>query len=354
MSGDRSTERMAFTFGGYLLDVLPALLIVVFGDAFMVGLLAVMGLSVAAIAVVCALPLLCLVVVLIWDYARKHRFWAQACFAAAEMEDARTFVELVERPSFMDGRLAFDMAASVAGCGAQQMTRILAQSSAQREYTELWAHEIKGPLAAARLAASGMHGESASALSEQLERIGAYIDQVLYAARAESVENDYLIRDVGLLDLCREACKQNMRSLVAHGVALDFDIPAETRVFADSAWLSFVISQLVLNAAKYDSTHIRFSSRDEQAETPYGHTVLEVADDGCGVPAADTPRVFDRGFTGEVGRSHGSATGMGLYLVAIMCAKMGLGIVFASEEGKGSRVTISFPHDRRLIRLTTM
>ena len=65
-----------------------------------------------------------------------------------------------------------------------------------------------------------------------------------------------------------------------------------------------------------------------------------------GIPAADVPRVFERGFTGQVGRAHGSATGMGLYLVASLCASMGLHVGLASEEGTGTRVILTFPHDR--------
>lgn len=69
-------------------------------------------------------------------------------------------------------------------------------------------------------------------------------------------------------------------------------------------------------------------------------------------PQPDVPRVFDRGFTGEVGRAHGSATGMGLFLVARMCAQMGLDVLLASEESIGTRVQIKFPHDRRRMRLS--
>ena len=70
-----------------------------------------------------------------------------------------------------------------------------------------------------------------------------------------------------------------------------------------------------------------------------------------GIPAADVPRVFERAFTGENGRRTGSSTGMGLYLVAELCAKMGLAVALASEEGKGTRVLLAFPHDRRKLDL---
>ncbi|MFR4802519.1 MAG: ATP-binding protein [Eggerthellaceae bacterium] len=63
------------------------------------------------------------------------------------------------------------------------------------------------------------------------------------------------------------------------------------------------------------------------------------------------PRVFERAFTGENGRRAGSSTGMGLYLVAELCAKMGLAVALASEEGKGTRVLLAFPHDRRKLDL---
>lgn len=43
---------------------------------------------------------------------------------------------------------------------------------------------------------------------------------------------------------------------------------------------------------------------------------------------------------------------MGLFLVARMCAQMGLDVLLASEESIGTRVQIKFPHDRRRMRLS--
>ena len=129
------------------------------------------------------------------------------------------------------------------------------------------------------------------------------------------------------------------------------DVDEDVRVFADVKWLAFVIGQLVANAGKYGASTLRFSVREEGAGTSDARTVLEVADDGWGVPAGDVPRVFERAFTGENGRRAGSSTGMGLYLVAELCAKMGLAVALASEEGKGTRVLLAFPHDRRKLDL---
>ena len=79
--------------------------------------------------------------------------------------------------------------------------------------------------------------------------------------------------------------------------------------------------------------------------------MLEVADDGWGVPAGEVPRVFERAFTIENGRRAGSFPGLGLYLVAEVCGKMGLAGALASEEGEGTRVLLAFPHDRRKLDL---
>jgi hypothetical protein len=76
----------------------------------------------------------------------------------------------------------------------------------------------------------------------------------------------------------------------------------------------------------------RFSARVEEAGSANEHAVLKVADNGCGISEADPPRIFERGFTGENGRSaRASSTGMGLYLVRTLCEKMGLSVSVRSR-----------------------
>ena len=314
--------KALFLAGSTLFIVLLTLVLIVLeastGGIVFIDLIAVMGIA----------------GYLILQYVRRASFCHQVEEATTNLEQGAHVVDLVDPPSFFEGRLAYEAMLAIVQADNQ-------------EITELWVHEVKTPLSAAKLITKRMSGPDALALRRELERMDDLISQSLFAARTESLVADYLIREVNLADIAKEVCKSHMHYLTSLGVALDFQIDPDTTVFADKMWLEFIITQIVVNAAKYEAHAISFVAFEAQQESSTSSTVLESKDDGCGIPAEDVPRVFDRGFTGTVGRAHGSATGMGLYLVARMCARMGLSIMLASEEGVGTRVQIAFPHDRR-------
>ena len=52
--------------------------------------------------------------------------------------------------------------------------------------------------------------------------------------------------------------------------------------------------------------------------------------------------MFEKGFTGDNGRTTKRATGIGLYLVARLCSKMGIDVTAASEPGEGFVATFAF------------
>src|SRR5690606_17929341 len=97
-------------------------------------------------------------------------------------------------------------------------------------------------------------------------------------------------------------------------------------VETDRKWLRFVLEQIVSNALKYasptDAGHGRatFIIRHDEREP---EMVLEVVDNGIGIPPEDLPRVFDPFFTGHAGRHYPQSTGMGLYLAREVCRRLG-------------------------------
>lgn len=181
-------------------------------------------------------------------------------------------------------------------------------------------------------------------LARELARVERYIDQALYYARSEVVERDYLIRRWDLKTLVTGAIKANARELIAAHVAPVCE-NLEFEVFTDEKWLEFILGQLIQNSIKYareDGAKIVFSGALLDEGLASERIELTVADNGCGVCAADLPRVFEKGFTGDNGRTTKRATGIGLYLVARLCSKMGIDVTAASEPGEGFVVTFAF------------
>ncbi len=346
-----SDDTTHFMPGAFLRDKAATLAIAIAIIVFVTFMLVILGVIVDAIVLIDFVLVASVAIALALEYHRRRRFWKSIEDAMGSLDRARYFTDLVDEPNFAEGRIALEATQAIADQTATELNELRAQSHDRAQYTELWVHEVKTPLAAAKLLLSKMHGEDAGKLKLELERVENLVEQALFAARSDTLVNDYLIREIVLADVVTEACKANMRYLTARDVKIDIQMDPQTTVMADKTWLAFILSQLIVNAAKYDATTITFSVCIPDEEGPNACTMLEVRDDGCGVPVADVPRVFDRGFTGEVGRSHGSATGMGLYLVARLCAQMGIGIMFASDQGIGSRIVLGFPHDRRRARL---
>lgn len=336
----------AFALGAYLRDHAAQAAVGAACIAGVSGMLAVLGAGWQAAVLAAAFMALCFAVMLAIGFARRARFYRELAGLSAQKAGPGNLASLLEEPDFLEGRLAWRALDEQGRAAADEITGHKQQNKEYRDYVELWIHEIKTPIAAANLMAADLHGPVATKLKGELDRIESQVEQALYYARSTSLAKDYAIRETALADAVRAACRKNARYLIESGVSVEVGLADDETVFADATWLSFIVGQVLANAAKYGASCVRFSSRTE-GEGGAARTVLAMADDGCGIPAADVPRVFERGFTGANGRTQGSSTGMGLYLAAVMCEKMGLGLGIASEEGTGTRVMISFPHDRR-------
>ena len=269
--------------------------------------------------------------------------------AAEELESPAWVQEMVQCPTYAEGELEYEVLRRVGKAACDEVAEGRRQTDDYRDYIESWVHEAKLPLAAAHLILENLDGSEddlsrVDDLGRELARVERYIDQALYYARSEVVERDYLIRRWDLKTLVTGAIKANARELIAAHVApvcenLDFE------VFTDEKWLEFILGQLIQNSIKYareDGAKIVFSGALLDEGLASERIELTVADNGCGVSAADLPRVFEKGFTGDNGRTTKRATGIGLYLVARLCSKMGIDVTAASEPGEGFTVTFAF------------
>jgi two-component system, OmpR family, sensor kinase len=73
-----------------------------------------------------------------------------------------------------------------------------------------------------------------------------------------------------------------------------------------------------------------------------GRAVLEVADDGPGIPAQSLPKVFDRFYRADSARS-GDGSGLGLAIVAAVAKAHGGTVQVGSPLGHGTTVSVRMP-----------
>lgn len=285
---------------------------------------------------------------LILQYRQKRGFYQELSETLAGLENPSFLPEMLEKPRFLEGQIAYQALERIATLSDKEVAVYRDDLESHRQFVELWIHEAKTPLAAARLTASKVHGTESDMLRRELERIEAAVERSLYYARATSPTIDYELKEVSLASLVKTAVRKNANLLMEHGVTPSVNIDPDVMVVADGSWVTFILGQLISNSAKYGASTLTFTCDLLEMDTPRGRTVLVMEDDGCGIPSKDMSRVFERAFVGENGRSQSAATGMGLYFVALLAHKLGIAVDLYSTEGHGTKALLTFPHDRRI------
>ncbi|PGW47445.1 sensor histidine kinase [Bacillus thuringiensis] len=218
----------------------------------------------------------------------------------------------------------------------------------QKEYLTFlnqWVHQMKTPLSVIELITQEEDGESYESIVEEVDQMKYGLEMVLYMARLETFEQDFSVERVSLHDAVQEVVWDNKRLFIRSYVYPEVKVDPNIMVETDRKWLRFVINQVISNAIKYSA-----GSRKNITMTTFeegSSVIFEIQDYGVGIPKEDLPRVFRPFYTGENGRKFKESTGMGLYLVKNIIAKMNHGIEIESEIGKGTKLRIKFPYTSR-------
>jgi len=315
----------------YVLSLVSLVIIEIFLNAYKV--------KAQAMGVVAVVFILFLVIEQFLDYNRKKVFFNKLDVSLRDLDKKYLLPEVLEEPDFLEGRI---ICGALRDCG-KSMAENVADNRRQmknfREYIELWVHEIKIPVAALNLMCHNNENVD-SKMKTQLKRIDDYIDNVLYYARSENAEKDYIIKKTPLNKAFSAAAGRNREELQLIDAVIDAkDLNIE--VMTDGKWLEFMIGQLMDNTIKYrdEERQLVISVRAEREDQKI-RFIYE--DNGSGIDNADLPRIFEKSFTGNNGRNTSKSTGMGLYIVKNMCERLGHTITAESERGKYTRFIVTF------------
>jgi signal transduction histidine kinase len=219
---------------------------------------------------------------------------------------------------------------------------------AQQRFVADAAHELRAPLTAiqgniellARVPdmPSDDRSEAMSYLDREAARLARLVNELLTLARADAGQTVER-RPVELDEVVLEAVAE-MRA-VSHGERLAVDAAEPVAVSGDSSRLKQLVLILLDNALRYTPDDGAIRVRLARAG---GDGVLEVADNGMGIPEDALPHIFERFYRADPARGRDpGGSGLGLAIARWIVEQHEGQIAAESTEGQGTVITVRLP-----------
>lgn len=216
------------------------------------ALLSVLRQSAATIVSILILEALAVLLPVAVEYARKRSYYSRLLRSLDALDRKVLLCEVLDEPDFLEGRILYQTLMVCNKSMNDEIAFYRRQEEEYREYIEAWMHEVKTPLAAAKLTLENAPGAVPASVSEDLRRIEDDLEQALFYARSNSVEKDYLIRPASLRELVNTAVRRNAKDMIASRIKLQLE-PLDYTVLTDMKWVDFILNQILVNAIKYRS-----------------------------------------------------------------------------------------------------
>ncbi len=225
----------------------------------------------------------------------------------------------------------------------------------RRDFVANVSHELRTPVTAIQgYAETLLRGSTDEETSKQFleivhrqaQRIGGLVEQLLALSELEARGRDEIARErVEIVSIAQHVAETVRGHAEQRKVKVTIDVAKSVVALADPEGVERAIINLVDNAIKYGE----LGGEVKISATRSGKTVeLVVSDDGHGIDPRHLPRLFERFYRVDPGRSrqHGGA-GLGLSIVKHLVESMDGSITVTSELGKGARFAIVLPASTR-------
>ncbi|MBS4175257.1 sensor histidine kinase [Bacillus sp. FJAT-49736] len=272
-----------------------------------------------------------------FDYRRKKAFYREL----ADQIETSSILELFNT-NYYEEKLITQLLTNQKQQYEKELERLKKEQKEWNEYIATWVHEIKTPISVSKMI---FETETISeSLEEEMWKIEHLVDQSLYYARASDFNKDYLIQEINVEQIIKEAIKDNRKVFLSKKIKLELHLSA-MEVLSDKKGLRFIMDQILSNSLKYTP-----SGGKILIEIPKDERRIIIRDNGIGIPAEDIPRIFEKGFTGNNGRQFAASTGMGLYLAKKIASKLGHQLTVHSIEGSYTELSIQFSKNVELLK----
>ncbi len=218
----------------------------------------------------------------------------------------------------------------------------------RRDFVSNVSHELRTPLTIIRSMAETLldapetpavkRGQYFEKIISEVDRLTMMANDLLVLTKAESQPVDK--RPCDIAEIFRSAVDQLLPKATEKGLDIRYQGPFSLEVPANSEQMRQVALNLIENSINYTSQgRVNVVVRDE------GIDVLAVVNDsGIGIASEDLPRIFERFYRVDKGRSRGTGgTGLGLSIVKHIVEAHGGTVTVDSALNVGSTFTVRLP-----------
>lgn len=179
-----------------------------------------------------------------------------------------------------------------------------------------------------------------SIIAHHTDGMNEIITDLLQLSQIESREFELKMEPFSVRELAEEVLFTLKGSADRKSQDLEISLPSgDQKMLGDKYRINQALTNLVDNAIKYTAENGKIVVSAE----PKGDFVeVAVSDNGMGIPQKELPRVFERFYTVDKGRSRElGGTGLGLSIVKHIVEAHGGKVTVESEPGKGSRFSFA-------------
>ncbi len=231
------------------------------------------------------------------------------------------------------------------------VTELRRLEKVRKDFVANVSHELRTPITAIRgyseTLMSGAVSDPIAApkmvdiIHRQSERLSELVEDLLELSRLESKQLNLEKKPVELADAVQRASEAIRPKARARSTAIELQIPPGFHAFGDQRAIEQILLNLLDNAVKYTppNGHVWVTAKS------FADTVeISIRDDGAGIEARHLPRIFERFYRVDKGRSRDmGGTGLGLSIVKHLASAMNGEVRVESAPGQGSTFFLQLP-----------
>jgi two-component system phosphate regulon sensor histidine kinase PhoR len=232
------------------------------------------------------------------------------------------------------------------------ITRLKELEKIRQDFVANVSHELRTPLTtikgyAETLLEGALKEEVAfqfvQVIKRHTDRLAKIVEDLLMLSKIESKEFQMKVEPISLEDLIDDVIDFVKEPAEKRKISVSRnEIPSSLALKADRSYLEQVLTNLLDNAIKYTPEGGRVTISAVEKDQREIQFLIE--DNGIGIPSEDIPRIFERFYRVDKGRSQElGGTGLGLSIVKHLVQAHGGRVWVESELGKGSTFYFTLP-----------